>query len=226
MIFMELLKRISNFLSVDWLKTLYINAKVGGGDLPIYIYRHTKIKSMKGLIILPECTYRGMIRIGEKCLGHIDRQSTPTIVNLTGGVLKFKGTAFLNQGTRINVSNKATLEFGDHFTCTGNSEILCENSITFGNHCLMSWNALVMDNDAHIILNEYNELVNPSRPIVIGNNVWIGCRTTILKGTTIADGSIIASGSIITKQFDESNCIIAGTGKQQTVIAHNRTWKS
>lgn len=35
--------------------------------------------------------------------------------------------------------------------------------------------------------------------IVIGNDVWIGARATILEGVTIGDGAVVAAGAIVTK---------------------------
>lgn len=35
--------------------------------------------------------------------------------------------------------------------------------------------------------------------VVIGNDVWIGARATILEGITIGDGAIVAAGAIVTK---------------------------
>lgn len=35
--------------------------------------------------------------------------------------------------------------------------------------------------------------------VVIGNDVWIGARATILEGVTIGDGAIVAAGAIVTK---------------------------
>ena len=37
------------------------------------------------------------------------------------------------------------------------------------------------------------------RDIVVGNDVWIGYRATILEGVSIGDGAIIAAGSVVTK---------------------------
>jgi len=45
--------------------------------------------------------------------------------------------------------------------------------------------------------------------INIGNNVWIGANSTILKNVTIEDNSIIAAGSVVTKNV-KKNCIYGG----------------
>jgi acetyltransferase-like isoleucine patch superfamily enzyme len=38
-----------------------------------------------------------------------------------------------------------------------------------------------------------------TRPVVIDDNVWIGCRALILKGVHIGTGAIVAAGAIVTK---------------------------
>lgn len=37
------------------------------------------------------------------------------------------------------------------------------------------------------------------RPVIIGNDVWIGDRVLILPGVTVGDGSIVAAGAVVTK---------------------------
>jgi acetyltransferase-like isoleucine patch superfamily enzyme len=46
-------------------------------------------------------------------------------------------------------------------------------------------------------------------PINIGMNVWIGARTTILKGITIGDGAVVAAGSVVTRNVDPM-AVVAG----------------
>jgi acetyltransferase-like isoleucine patch superfamily enzyme len=41
--------------------------------------------------------------------------------------------------------------------------------------------------------------------------VWIAANTTILKGTKICDNTVVASNSLLNKEFQEGNCIIAGS---------------
>lgn len=39
------------------------------------------------------------------------------------------------------------------------------------------------------------------RPVVIGNDVWIGRRAIIMPGVTIGDGCIIGAGAVVTKDI-------------------------
>jgi maltose O-acetyltransferase len=42
-----------------------------------------------------------------------------------------------------------------------------------------------------------------SKPIIVGNDVWIGMRAMIMPGVTIGSHSIVAGGSIVTKDVPE-----------------------
>ena len=43
----------------------------------------------------------------------------------------------------------------------------------------------------------------PERPVVIGNDVWIGGRVTILPGVHIGNGVIIGAGAVVTKNVPD-----------------------
>ena len=42
----------------------------------------------------------------------------------------------------------------------------------------------------------------PRKPVIIGNDIWIGTRAIILPGVKIGDHSIIAAGSVVTKDVE------------------------
>ena len=63
-----------------------------------------------------------------------------------------------------------------------------------------------MDTDFHNIYKD-GQVINPNKPINIGNHCWIGMNCTILKGSSIPDGSIIAAGSTVTKALSKGKCI-------------------
>ena len=40
-----------------------------------------------------------------------------------------------------------------------------------------------------------------TKPVTIGNDVWIGRRVIILPGVTISDGCVIGAGAVVTKDM-------------------------
>lgn len=78
---------------------------------------------------------------------------------------------------------------------------------------------MIRDSDNHDILR--NGYVK-SKPIKIGNHVWIGLRAIILKGVTIGNDSIIGAGAVVTKDVPP-NCLVVGTPAK--IIRRNINWK-
>ena len=73
-----------------------------------------------------------------------------------------------------------------------------KNTINIGESCMLSDNIEIWASDSHPIFNKKTgEVINLEKPINIGNKVWIGTHTKILKGTIIKDGAIIAMGTIL-----------------------------
>lgn len=143
--------------------------------------------------------------LGYQRLGIHDGFYNRTVWQVSGQIT-IKGEKIdIGRGSSLCVSGKCY--FGNRFTITGKSTIICRKSMSFGDGVLISWDALLMDTDYHAITNEHGIVINEEKPIIVGDNVWIGCRTTILKGTSIPSSSIIAAGSVISGRMEEENCI-------------------
>lgn len=96
-------------------------------------------------------------------------------------------------------------------------------SISFGDDCLFSSDVTFRTGDSHsIISTETGKRINPSHSIVIGNRVWFGNHTTILKGVTLQDDTIVGTGSIVTQTCEESNVVLAGSPAR--VVKRNVCW--
>ena len=63
--------------------------------------------------------------------------------------------------------------------------------------------------DWAVLQNKYGVVLGSSGKVKIGNNVFIGQNTTILKGTIIEDNVIIGANSLVNKKC-ESNSVYAG----------------
>ena len=96
-------------------------------------------------------------------------------------------------------------------------------SISIGDGSLLSNNIEIHSTDYHGIYDKDGVRVNPDKNILIGQYVWIGLGSKILKGTTIADGSIVGAGSVVTRQFREENVVIAGNPAK--IIKYQVFWK-
>lgn len=146
-----------------------------------------------------------MLLFGYKGVGSIDAFYERTLWDVTG-TLTIKGKRIdIGRGSKFCVYGKCYL--GDRFSISGRSTIICRKSIVFGDNVLLSWDVLIMDSDFHKILNDQGVVINGDRSIIIGDNVWIGCRSTILKGCKIPSNSVIAAGSIISGRMEKEGHI-------------------
>ena len=46
-------------------------------------------------------------------------------------------------------------------------------------------------------------------PVVIGNNVWLGEKSSIMPGVKIGNGVVVAANAVVTHDVPD-NCIVAG----------------
>ncbi len=97
-------------------------------------------------------------------------------------------------------------------------------NIHIGNECMFAREIMVRNNDGHIILDkETGELLNAPGDIFIGDNVWVGMRSMVLKGAYVPNGSVIGAMSLVNKKFDQENILIAGVPARQ--IRSNIEWR-
>lgn len=115
-------------------------------------------------------------------------------------------------------SEGANLHIGDHTYINQRSEIKVQSSVQIGNDCVIAWDVLIMDTDYH----EIDEKGISSIPVKIGNHVWIGCRSLILKGVTIGEGAVIGAGSIVLNNVPP-NTLVGGVPAK--ILKRNITWK-
>lgn len=97
-------------------------------------------------------------------------------------------------GLSIRVES-GELSIGKHCFFNSNVSLTCLNKIIIGERCSFANNVVIVDHD-----HDYKNLTNTlfiSSPVIIGNNVWVGANSVILRGTTIGDNCVIAASSIV-----------------------------
>lgn len=177
--------------------------------LPVFVSYNVVLVKTKGKVILDSQHIKtGMVKLGFGFVEIFDKAKSRTIFQNEGTII-FRGEAKIGHGSKISVAPHAQIEVGDKFDVTAESQICCRKHIVFGNNVLISWQCLLMDTDWHDMFYQGGK-VNNDEDIIIGNNVWIGCRSTILKGVIIGDGCVIAANSHVVKSCLENNILIGG----------------
>jgi len=125
-----------------------------------------------------------------------------------------------NRGYHVNMHSPvkliadragAVIRIGDktriHGTC-----IHAYQLIEIGKNCLIAANCQIFDGSGHSL--SFDDVENristagSSKPVKIGDNVWIGANCIVLPGVTIGDGSVIAAGSVVTTNIP--SLVLAG----------------
>jgi len=209
------------------IRTFYFNFKYlpfkHAIKLPIFLSRKVYLKHTEGKIILDFTPRIGQIQIGFGNLGIFDDIKSRTILNILGTII-FKGKAEIGHGSKISVGTNGVLILGDNFKISAESTIVADHRIEFGKNCLLSWDNLIMDTDFHPIKDMNGKLLNANKPIIFGDNIWIGCRCSIFKGSVVPDNCVIGSNSRISRPLLISNSLYGGSPIQ--CIKENIIWEN
>lgn len=123
----------------------------------------------------------------------------------------------------IMSSSGGKVVIGDYTKIGNRSSIVAVNKVVIGNFTAIADEVRIVDNNNHPIHPEDRKFMrltpedsefrdwkySDNKPIIIGENVWVGANSRILKGVTIGDNSIVASASVVTKDVPK-NSIVAG----------------
>lgn len=149
---------------------------------------------ISGIIII---TGQGKLLLGDKVKFNSSQRSNP-IGGDSKMIIDLGKTGVLTIGNNTGISNTA---------------IIAHEKIDIGDNVKIGGSVKIYDTDFHALnpnlrLNSDTDIAI-TKPIKIGDNVFIGAHTIILKGVTIGDNSIIGAGSVVTKSIP-NNEIWAG----------------
>ena len=163
-----------------------------------------------------ECLVKG-ISLGSSCgfYGKTYLNRFPNSKIIIGNHVRFRSSFSsnligLNRPCMLSTVRKgALLEIGDSVGLSG-AVIGCANHIKIGNNVLGGANVVITDFDWHPIIRHTGTLEPAeAKPVIIGDYVWLGLNSVILKGVTIGENSVIGANSVVTKSIP-ANVIAAG----------------
>lgn len=119
------------------------------------------------------CALWGGVKIGRNCA--IGRRKKGTIIGHF-----FPTKIYINdKSAKINIGNNVNLN---------GVYIASRKYISIGDNCRIAAGVVILDYNGHIV-NSNNRTIGRDTPqsIFIGNNVWIGTNSIVLKGSIIGD---------------------------------------
>ena len=119
----------------------------------------------------------------------------------------FKNDVFIQPN--FNCDYGKNIHVGKDFLTNYNVTILDIAPVRIGDYCMIGPNTLITTVGHPLSPKGRREKRAISKPVTIGNDVWIGGNCTILPGITIGNNVIVAAGAVITKDVPD-NCVVAG----------------
>lgn len=202
----------------DILYSLYFNYRYlpfsSALKLPIRICRHVKVKRLKrgSIIFDSKNLHVGMIRLGINDGSFSLARNKSSIYIEDNCKLVFTGTCFVDGGFTISINREGKIYIGQNVHFNANVIISSSSLIKICDNVGTGWNCTFIDWDGHDIIDlETKKIINCPRPIIIGENCWIGANVTIMKGTELCNNIIVPYGSVITKKCNEPFCVFGGS---------------
>jgi acetyltransferase-like isoleucine patch superfamily enzyme len=116
----------------------------------------------------------------------------------------------LGKETVLGAWPESELTIGDDTYIGRWTIILAYESVKIGNDCMIAPGCHITDVNHGIASGELiRKQKYTSKPVRIGNDVWVGAGSSILPGVTIGDGAVIGARSVVTKDV-APNAIVVG----------------
>jgi len=154
----------------------------------------------------PECEY----------LGPYHTIMKPWYVHISGDNVRIGRcfTAIGEPGNRVEIgvwgreAGLGKVTIGDACLMSPGSRISASDEVVLGDGVMLANGAYVTDCDWHTI---YDRMVRDEpMPVHIGDNVWLGDGSAVLKGVTIGENSVVAARAVVTRDVP-ANVVVAGS---------------
>ena len=115
-------------------------------------------------------------------------------------------------GHKVKSDNKIRIKIGNNVDIGNNTFISANNTVEIGNHVIMSSYVFITDHDhgfGDFSKNLHEQPLTEGGFVKIGDNVFLGVKSSILKNVAIGERSIIAANAVVTKDVPAYS-VVAG----------------
>ncbi|UYL88319.1 acetyltransferase [Arthrobacter phage EvePickles] len=111
--------------------------------------------------------------------------------------MDFKGSSI---GPRAQFSG-TNLSVGDHTFFNEEAYVDAHGPVTVGKNVSFGPQVMILTTTHDLGPATSRAGAIASRPVTIGDGVWIGARVTVLPGATIGAGAVVAAGAVVTGEL-------------------------
>lgn len=137
-----------------------------------------------------------------------------------GATLRYDGDVTIGYGSDIEVFSNASLTLGGGVATNIEATIICGERIEIGKNTMLGRHVTIRDNNGGHYMNRSG--YKNSRPVIIGDKVWITEQCTIMPGVSIGDSAIIGALSYVVGPV-KKNTVVSGNPAQ--VVDEDILWK-
>lgn len=129
-------------------------------------------------------------------------------------------------GDRVRLSGKSCFAFSNHLESSPRLDIgddvfighdcrfAVADSVRIGRHCLLAGGVVIRDSDGHPLDAGARRRNRPTpveaiKPVVVGDDVWLGTGAIVLKGVRIGDRAVVGAGAVVTADVPPDT-VVAG----------------
>jgi acetyltransferase-like isoleucine patch superfamily enzyme len=111
----------------------------------------------------------------------------------------------------FTVLPQGRLVIGDRTFVNYGCDIAATGLVSIGADCMIGTHVSIIDNDFHELVDRHRMPI--SKPVIIGDNVWIGNRAIILPGVTIGDGSVVGAGAVVVHDVPPGTLVVGNPAR-------------
>lgn len=127
-----------------------------------------------------------------------------------------------NVNTKLVIGNYCSIANDVHFVCDSGYHSESEiTSFPLFHELLDKEDNVVIGGRSFMVKNITKELKPKKQNIIIGNDVWIGARVTILPGVSVGNGVTILTGSVVSEDVPDY-AIVGGVPAKILKLKHSQ----
>ncbi|MGX6428496.1 sugar O-acetyltransferase [Levilactobacillus yonginensis] len=107
----------------------------------------------------------------------------------------------------FNCDNGRNIHVGEDFLSNYNLTILDIAPVNMGHNVMIGPNVDIYTVNHPLTATGRAAYLAQAKPVVIGDNVWIGGKVAIMPGVTIGNNVVIAAGAVVTKNVPDGTLV-------------------